>query len=327
MSRLVSTAHLVVGAAHASIGSECVRSLRRLGDRKPILALDRNPEGQLSRLPRVFSSAVNLNPFDHREGFGAYVRRLRGTTAELLEMASVTSITSLLYAAGVYHSGSAKQHGEKERSEILGVNICGMFECVQCVSLSNGKCDPGTASGLTFLNLGSLHGLDPGANRTWYGPSKAIGLDLCIALHKSGAIWRNIYIAAGPTDSYMLHRNHWSVKLGGPEDLLAHVRNNHRECYEDVFVNCSENAFARVCEDLEGRVGREDLLSLFRQYCKLRNKAREAAEGVLTRQQLAGILARMMLDDRTYQSGLYRITAPEGETDIQHFRFDECLRP
>src|SRR5205085_811445 len=135
-------------------------------------------------------------------------------------------IDTLVYSAGVYENGPLVELSTAARANVLGVNIVCKIEVLHAVLAFNRTNDFDSSRGLTFVDVGSTHGLSPSATRSLYAPSKAFGLDLCIALCDGREVKRCLHVAPGPVDTYMLHRNHWVAKEQGPSQFLDFIHDN-----------------------------------------------------------------------------------------------------
>jgi hypothetical protein len=172
----------------------------------------------------------------------------------------------------------------------------------------------------TFIEVGALYGLVPSANRALYSATKAIGLDLCAALQRGGEVKRAIYVAPGPIDTHMLHRNHWVSKEHGSVEFFELVRLQPQHVYEDIFIHCRDEAFSSIAS--ESREDMVDLRATFERYKLRRNQQFSDAHGVLAADQLADRLVNVVLDP-TCEGGAYVITAPHGKMRSNKLSFSE----
>jgi NAD(P)-dependent dehydrogenase (short-subunit alcohol dehydrogenase family) len=177
---------------------------------------------------------------------------------------------------------------------------------------------------LTFIDVGSLHALELLPGRSVYAASKAMGLDLCISMHRGGEIKRILYVTPGPIDTHMLHRNYWVSKEHGPVAFFEQIRNRFPGLYRNIFVHCQDDAFAEAARSSD--LGYEDLKTVFGRYKERRLRQIETPNGVLDPEELARRLVSVAVDEKCYPSGAYVFTAPRGQLRIERLDFEELVR-
>lgn len=117
-------------------------------------------------------------------------------------------IAAAILAAGTYESGELVTTKIADRKRLVGVNVCGKVELLHAVLMMNQSLGFPSADALTLIDIGSLHALNLSGSRALYSATKAFGLDFCMALCRNSEVRRAIYIAPGPIDTHILHRNH-----------------------------------------------------------------------------------------------------------------------
>jgi NAD(P)-dependent dehydrogenase (short-subunit alcohol dehydrogenase family) len=290
----------------------------------PVVAIDREHDPAILNLPTVRTIPLDLNPLNHSSGFVQYVEQLHAALASAHEALGFNGLSTFISGAGAYDSGPLVDSTIEGRSRLLGVNVCGNLELLVAALALNKRLDFDSSSQLSFLEIGSLRGLQVSPGRAAYAASKAFGLDLCISLDQEGQVKRTLYIAPGPIDTHMFHRNYWVTKEGGPVEFLDYVRTKRAELYHDIFIRGDDHAFAEAATSAQ--MARDTLAPIFERY-----KARRVAQladprGILDAAELAERLVDLAVDGAAYPSGVYVFTAPGGRMQMEKLDFSDLIR-
>lgn len=316
-----ASAILVTGTAKFSLGDCFVKQYCSNPDHLPLITLDLQHNQMLDHFKKVQATQINLNPFDHLEGYSSFSHELQKTIQNAIDQLSCKTINTAVLSAGLYSSGPFTEHAQETRKNILGVNICGKYEVLYSVLSLNQKHGFENKKGFNLIDIGSTHGLHPSRGRSLYAPSKAIGLNLCIALQDGNEVRRSIHIAPGPIDTHMLHRNYWVNKERGPASFLEYLFLHDEELYHKIFIDCCENALKKACTIKSIKI--KTIIDTFARYKDRRQSQLQTNEGILQPNELADLIVDIVLDDKENPSGVYVVTAPEGKMKIERFPFSQ----
>ena len=315
---------LVSGTARDSLGEAFVHLVRRRYSDSPIVAVDKECNPGLQALQGVHQLAIDLNPFTCDDGYAGLASRLASGLEDAQHVLGFEGIGTVVLGAGTYESGTVLETQLEGRQRLIGVNVCGRIEVIYASLAMNQRIAFGSTLAFALIDVGTLHGLTRTPNRPLYVATKALGLDLCFSMRRGGEVDRAIYLAPGPIDTHMLHRNHWVSKEYGPSAFFEHVRSLGAEMYRDVFVRCNDTAFAEAvsCYPSES----EELAELFVRY-KLRRERQFADEqGVLLPTDLADRLVAIVANGALYTDGVYILTAPSGKVKMRQLSFSDVAR-
>jgi NAD(P)-dependent dehydrogenase (short-subunit alcohol dehydrogenase family) len=295
---------VVTGVARQSVGEALVRQLFQKGSAR-VIAIDRARNRDLPQDRRFRQIRLDLNPLNDRAGLGHFAARLQTLMARAAKGLGAPRIDCLVQCAGVYHFGALLQHGPELRGAVLGLNILGTTEVLYGTMALNGSTSQRAEPRLTHILVGSYQGLYPRAGRPLYGPAKAYGIDLCTSLVDGREISRCIYVAPGPIDTPMLHRNHWVAKSGGSQALFEKLLSGNRETYNKIFVHCDERALVKAaCRGLD----RRELHRTMASYARVRRYVADGSAGILSASACATSIARILCR-KDLPSGLYSLGA------------------
>jgi NAD(P)-dependent dehydrogenase (short-subunit alcohol dehydrogenase family) len=315
---------LISGTAARSLGSLWIRAYARRAGDAPVVAIDREHDPALRDLRNVSTIAFDLNPLNPSPGFVPFVEQLHAALASAHASVGFDGLSTFISAAGVYDSGPLVDSTVEGRRRLLGVNVCGKLELLVAALALNQRLGFDSASELSFLEIGSLRGLQASPGRAAYAASKAFGLDLCISLEQEGAVKRTLYVAPGPIDTHMLHRNYWVTKEGGPVEFLQHVRTQRADLYRDIFIRCDPAAFAEAAASAQ--MSRDVLAPIFERYKARRTAQLTDPRGILDAAELAEHLVDIAADEAAYSSGVYVFTAPGGRMRMEKLAYSDLVR-
>ena len=183
------------------------------------------------------------------------------------------------------------------------MNVCGKIELLHAVLSLNKQVGVDSSATVTFIDVGSLHGLQAAPGRSLYGSSKSMGLDLCLSLQFGQELKRVIYMVPGPIDTHMLHRNYWVSKEHGPVEFFEHVRTAFPDLYAAIFLDCDPSAL-RVAASRSG-VDVVRVTDVFHRYKDRRAQQCASSDGILQPAELADALVDIMTDESKYPEGAY----------------------
>jgi len=223
----------------------------------------------------------------------------------------------------VYEAGPLVEQTSAEVRRVLGLNAVAHVEVLNAIIRLNAERGFDSGNTLTYLELGSSQGLHIRANRALYAPSKAIGLDFCSAVAAGGETARTIYFAPGPTDTPMLHRNHWS-RAGGTAAVHTVLLQRDPELYRRFFVECDGATVGDVAAT--AGVAEANLVGALPGYSNERREAFNGADGVLAPVDCGTAIATLTKDGERFPSGCYLMTAPNGRPLLRFCGFDALDR-
>lgn len=310
---------LVTGTAKYSLGNSFVGQYCSHPDHLPLIVLDRQLNPGLDRYKKVNAIQINLNPFDYSEGYPSFENELKEALQNAFNRLACKAINTAVLSAGLYYSGPFTEMGLETRKDLLGVNICGKYEVLHSVLSLNQESGFDNRKDFTLVDIGSTHGLRPSRGRSLYAPSKAVGLNLCVALQDGKEVRRCIHLAPGPIDTHMLHRNYWVIKEQGPASFLDYLFLHHEELYHKIFVECCENALKEACAIQSVKI--DTIIDTFACYKDRRQSQLQTDEGILQPKEVADLIVDIVLDDKENPPGVYVVTAPEGRKKIERLPF------
>lgn len=303
--------YAITGTAPLSLGSAVAEEIRDGDPNSVLLGIDRRPSATIPT--RIF----DLNPFSHPKGYKSFARELRGVLEAEFERHGVTRVDYLIQNAGVYWSGPLLDSSPEDRANLLGVNLLSRIELLFATLDVNGS--PPSRSQLTYIDIGSFQGLMTRPLRSLYALSKGSSVQLIESLVQGGEVSRGLYVAPGPIDTPMLHKNHWVVKSNGPLDFIEGVLSDDPELYQRIFVNCSDDAFDSVRTS-------EELRDVYERYKHVRGETMSAPLGVLSTADCADATWNVIANEDRYPSGVCVIIKSEGGANVVFRRFDEIAR-
>lgn len=311
---------VVTGFARQSLGEAFVRTFLSRGTGARVIGLDRVQNPDLAGRSDFQQIEFDLNPLDCEGGLPVFATTLEERLLSAITASGTGGIELLVQCAGVYEFGHLLEHTAERRSEVLGVNVLGVTEVLHAVMALNRRLSTKNEKQLTCILVGSYQGLHAKNKRPIYAASKAYGIDLCTSLAEAREIANCIYLAPGPIDTPMLHRNHWVTRAGGSEDFFNDTLSGPREAYKSIFVDCDESTFERVARKSLGTKNAKLQTALSR-YSTVRREAFNEELGVLDPDAFAGVLTDLLTSDKL-ASGVYGFRATEmGEVSVKMATF------
>jgi short-subunit dehydrogenase len=317
-------AFIISGTAPNSLGEDLVRSLRNKWPDSPVLAIDKEHNPSLKDLQGVYEVVVDLNPFTSTRGYRGLIHDLNSGIQHGLQKSNARGIGTAILAAGTYESGSLLETSTEGRQRLIGVNVCGKIEVLHAALATNQRLGCPSSEAFTLVDVGTLHALMASPNRSLYVATKALGLDLCMSMQRGGEVSRAIHLAPGPIDTHMLHRNHWVSKEHGSVEFFDRVRGQNTRLYQDVFIQCEDDAFAEAVST--SQTDSDKLATVFDRYKTRRREQFSSEHGVLSVSTFADYLITIIADRIVYTDGVYILTAPGGQTHMQHLAFSDVIR-
>jgi short-subunit dehydrogenase len=284
---------VVTGFARHSLGEAFVRAFLRRKTGANVVAVDRIRNPDLAENPYLQQIEFDLNPLDCGKDLRGFASTLAERLSDVVTATNGEGIEFLVQCAGVYESGNFLEHDVERRSRVLGVNILGMTEVLHGVMALNRRLCRQNETKFTHILVGSYQGLFARDGRPIYAPSKAYGIDLCTSLVEGGEVAKCVYLAAGPIDTPMLHRNHWVARAGGREDFFNETLGGPSKAYESIFVDCDESILERIARE-EFTPELENLRMAMRRYTAVRRATFEEQLGVLSPAACASVLTDML---------------------------------
>jgi hypothetical protein len=257
----------------------------------------------------------DLNPLNCKEGIGAFAATFAKHLSDAVKTTDADGVAFLVQCAGVYEFGQLLDHTAERRSEVLGVNILGVTEVLHGIMALNRRLCRENDKQFTHILVGSYHGLHARKRRPIYAPSKAYGIDLCTSLVEGREVAKCIYLALGPIDTPMLHRNHWVAKAGGKEDFFNEALRGLPETYQSIFVECDESRLERFARE-KFSPELENLRMAMRRYIAVRREAFKEEPGVLSTTACASVLTDMLTRHKLL-SGVYSLRAQGAGSELE----------
>lgn len=314
---------LISGTGAHSLGAECIIDLQEQLPNLSIISLDRDLQEPYHHSRPIEHIRLDLNPFSHTT-YHALSTTLRTAIDRAISSLEISGIATAVMSAGCYDDTSLLQTTTINREHILGVNICGKVELLHSILHANERTCFSNSDGLSVIDIGSRHGLFPSNNRTLYSSSKAFGIDLCRSLQDSAEIKRAIYVAPGPVDTQMLHRNYWINKEGGSRPFYDFMIRQPVELYRAVFVDCELESLRLAAE--RGSFSPEPLENALEKYRERRRVQLATREGILTPEALAHWITEAIRSENEFCAGAYEIVCPNGRILTQYVPFSR-VRP
>ena len=104
-------------------------------------------------------------------------------------------------------------------------------------------------SSVAVYFMGSEHAVSASAGRAAYCAAKTGAVAALLSLRRSGCIGSAVWIAVGPIDTPMLHRNQWVIKARGTEQYYEFVSHRTAMEYYHVFRDCDEGIANRLAAE------------------------------------------------------------------------------
>lgn len=312
------------GTAPNSLGSSLLGGLRKRYSESPIVAFDNQTNPILNELGKARLIELDLNPLNPNNSYERLAHDLHSGILRTQTELGFPGVGIAILAAGVYDSGPLVETSIEARKRLVGGNVCGKIELLNSVLSVNHMLKFNSSKELTIVDVGSLHGLAATGGRSIYAATKAFGLNLCLSLLRGLEVNRLIYLAPGPIDTHMLHRNHWVSKENGSPEFFDYVRTREANLYEDVFIRCDDAAFADVTSS--SQMDNIGLAEVFARYKKRRAEQFNDGVGILRATDVADRIVEVLADNKSYSDGVYILTAPSGEMQMKRLSFTEVIR-
>lgn len=298
---------VVTGVGRHSLGEAFVRNYAGQRPEVQIIGIDQEHNPDLAQITNLCQMQFDLNPLHRPGSLKGFAPAFAGGLAGVVSGTESTGIECLVQCAGVYDFGRFLEHDVGRRERVLGLNVLGVTEVVYAVMALNDQLGVRNDRGFTHVLLGSFQGLYARGRRPIYAPSKAYGIDLCTSLFDGREVAKCIYIAPGPVDTPMLHRNHWVTKAHGSEEFFEKVLSGPRDKYRSVFMQCDEAALddpALGCCTTEKAALRVTMTN----YRASRSGAYSEDVGVLSAESCAAEMVSRLLTCRS-RSGVWMLTS------------------
>lgn len=294
---------VVTGVAPHSLGEAILQLVVGDNNEFGVIGIDRTVNAEFPGHPRLRQIVCDLNALCYPNGLEEFGRVLAHQLSLAVTSLAVEGLDCLVQCAGAYEYGKLLEHSPNSRSEISGVNVLGTTEVLHSTMSVNDRLHRRNDRYLTHILIGSYQGLYARGGRPLYAPSKSYGIDLCTSLVEGREVSKCIYLAPGPIDTPMLHRNHWVTRAGGPADFFSEVLVGPRETYRSIFVDCDERALESRARD-GFTLELKNIAAAMKRYQTIRRETREEEFGILSPRACAHVAAGM-LTRSDLQSGVY----------------------
>jgi short-subunit dehydrogenase len=298
---------VVTGFARHSLGEAFVRAFLSRKTAAHVIGIDRIQNSDLAGYSDFQQIEFDLNPMNCKKGLGAFATTFAARLSDAATTTGTEGVEFLVQCAGVYEFGQLLEHAVERRGEVLGVNVLGVTEVLHSVMALNRRLSRENAKEFTHILVGSYQGLYARDGRPVYAPSKAYGIDLCTSLAEGKEVATCIYLAPGPIDTPMLHRNHWVTRAGGSEDFFNEALGGPSKTYKSIFVDCDGAILERIARE-KFAPELANLRTAMKRYAIVRREAFEEELGVLTPTACGSVLTDM-LTCHELVSGVYSLRA------------------
>ena len=166
-------AALISGTAASSLGSLWIRAYLQRAKDAPVVAIDREHDPEILNFRSVRTVPFDLNPLNQSSGFVQFVEQLHAALGTAHEALGFDGLSTFLSGAGAYDSGPLVDSTIEARRRLLGVNVCGNLELLVAALALNKRLGFDSSGQLSFLEIGSLRGLQVSPGRAAYAASKA----------------------------------------------------------------------------------------------------------------------------------------------------------
>jgi short-subunit dehydrogenase len=305
---------VVTGVARHSLGEAFVRALLGRATGHQVIGIDRVANADLDNVAGLQQVLFDLNPLGGSADLTTFATALENTIGDVVTTAGSRGVEDLVQCAGLYDFGTFLDHDVERRKALLGLNVVGTTELLHAVMRLNHRLRRQNHTEFTHMLVGSFQGLYARKRRPIYAPSKAYGIDLCTSLVEGREVAKCLYLAAGPLDTPMLHRNHWVKKAKGSEEFFQRILDGPRERYRSIFVHCDQATLENAAHD-EFRADVEALRIAMRKYRAQRKEACAAELGVLSAECCGSVLASILVSAQS-QSGVYMVRAGAEGTGV-----------
>lgn len=312
------TATVISGAAPHSLGEKIVQVLCNDNGANPVLVIDKQLCPVTNFVKKAKHLRIDLGALTVSGSYDEVAARLDNGLKTAQKTYRFSGIRLLIMAAGVYDYGPVHETTFDVRKILLGVNVCGKIEILNSVLKLNRSLGFNSSKSLTIVDIGSLHGLLPGRHRALYGGTKSLGLHLCASLQIGGEVKRAIYIAPGPIDTHMLHRNYWVSKERGSERFFNTVMRRDGDIYESIFRSCNREEFKK--QVALQRMSSKILCKTFERYKRRRAKQIKKREGILDAGHASEAISSIIAKG---SAGTYVLTNPNGMLNTRFIPFSD----
>ena len=290
---------VLTGVAQHWLGEAIAYACVRRTPPVPIVGIDRVENPDLSQNSMFQHLEFDLNPLNSTEGFRSFGKVLLAKLSGLVQDSESEGVEYLVQCAGAYDRGMFVDYDAERRARVLGLNILGAIEVLHTVMSLNDRLGWQNNERFTHILVGSFQGLNVREERSIYAASKAFGIDLCASMVAGCELAKCMYVAPGPLDTPMLHRNHWVSRAGGSEEFFDKVLKDTRDRYRLIFVNCDESPLET-----------QELRDSMSRYRKERHATCVGTLGILAPEACATAVVDVLMSPEA-ESGVYGLTADE----------------
>lgn len=298
---------VVSGIGRHSLGEAFLRAYARSG--AFVVGIDRTENPFLREAGSLRQCIFDLNPLNFSGGAASFAQALRNKLDSYILEESSRGVRLLVQCAGAYGYSPFLKGTAGIRSRILGLNVLGVTELLHSVMDLNASRGLKNEDVLTHVLVGSSQGLYARRERAVYAASKAYGIDFCTSLAEERALARSVYLAVGPIDTPMMHRNHWVNKAGGSEDFYDRLLEADSSAYRSIFVDCDDAAVQAAARTYLP-AGAQGVLRTMTGYRRVRSKQFDEELGVLSPAECAEGLVQI-ISKSGWGSGVFMMRPPK----------------
>lgn len=282
---------VVSGVGRHSLGEAFLKVYS--GPRASVVGIDRIENPFLLQTSWLRQCIFDLNPLNFPGSAASFAESLSNKLESCIPGENGRSIHLLVQCAGVYDYSQFLKSIAEVRSGVIGLNVLGVTELLHAVMSLNAKWGLRNDTVLTHVLVGSSQGLYARTERAVYAASKAFSIDLCTSLVDGGELARCVYLAVGPIDTPMMHRNHWVNKVGGSEAFFDRVLGGDASTYKSIFIDCNDSAVELTAKKhLPAETA--GLLKTMVNYRMIRRRQFDKESGVLSPAKCADCLVQII---------------------------------
>lgn len=308
---------VVAGAGPFSLGDAITNKLAECAAGSRILAID--IEAPIVPHKNATTKTFDLNPLKHGGGLQTWSTELEAILRSVVPLGTPpVPIRALFLSVAKYGAARFESLGIQEIADMLGTNFLAKCELISAAMRINSNCGFDNSEVLDIVDFGSLHSFRKTRHRALYNATKSASLALCETLSNGDEVRRAFHIVPGCIDTPMLHSNHWALKEHGDPQFPDLVRRQLATIYPAIFRDTNNESF-RIATQQLGMAGSE-MSAIFDRYRTRRKEAANSREGIILPEELATHITQLILDSHS-RSGVYEVTAPNGNISVTHRLF------
>lgn len=239
---------LVCGAAPGSVGEALCERFRHTGAVDFVLYLDRTENPNLATAGITFAAC----DFSARSASDpeSVSRNICNAILSLAQENGKAVVSHLFFCSGIYANSTIGDWDIVTTTNIISINLVGLFLTLHGIHQAHASQHAARAtSHVAVYFMGSEHAVSASAGRAAYCAAKTGAVGALLSLRRSCCIGSAVWIAVGPIDTPMLHRNQWVIKARGSEQYYEFVTRQTGVDYNYVFRDCDQGIAHRLAAE------------------------------------------------------------------------------